>query len=284
MPETIQIELALRAGEYVVSADATRVRQVIMNLCINARDAMPDGGDLRIGLERIRLEAGEALPEPEMEPGDWMRLTVADSGTGISDGDLDHIFEPFFTTKGFLAGTGLGLAQVHGIVKQHEGHIGVTTEEGKGTTFSIYLPAVQVSEPEALEPQTVELVKGLGQTVLVVEDNAATRAAVVSSLEGLNYRVLEAPNGVEGLKVFEQHRQEIALVLSDVVMPEMGGAALSRALAERGCTAPVLLLSGYPLNLRSAEMQLPGVVDWLQKPVELGKLAQAVARAVGRET
>ena len=164
LPESIKIGLTYGMGEHMVNADPTRMQQVIMNLALNARDAMPEGGELHIGLERIGIEPGELSPLPEMEAGEWVRVTVTDTGTGIPPDVLPRIFEPFFTTRAPL-GTGLGLAQVYGIVKQHEGHVDVTTKVGEGTTFVFYLPALPVSQPE--EPRLSkmpDLLKGQGET------------------------------------------------------------------------------------------------------------------------
>jgi len=299
LPESIKIDLSYGMGEHTVNADPTRVQQAIMNLAINARDAMPEGGELRIGLERIRIEDGKESPLPEMalrlaqdaEAGEWVRLTVSDSGTGIPPDVLPRIFEPFFTTKAPL-GSGLGLAQVYGIVKQHEGEIDVTTKTGHGTTFTIYLPALPV---KALKEPTVEtppLPKGQQETVLVVEDDTAMRDALVDCLEMLNYQVLEAATGQEALAVFEQHGddpstssehgsgQGIALVLSDLVMPEMGGLALVQALRQRDLAVKVVVLTGYPLQEKAEELRTQGIADWIHKPVDLEQLAKVIDRAL----
>ena len=214
---------------------------------------------------------------------EWVQLTVSDSGTGIPAEVLPHIFEPFYATKKAGEGTGLGLAQVYGIVKQHQGHIDVTTRMGEGTTFTVYLPALPPSEPETPAGRTPGLIRGQGETVLVVEDNPAARRALVESLETLNYRILEAADGQEALTLFEQYGDEIALVLSDVVMPGMGGMELCSALSRLDPAVRVVLLTGYPLDNGSTELQMAGVVDWLLKPADLNQLAQAVAGVLERE-
>jgi CheY-like chemotaxis protein len=296
IPEDIRITLQIGPGEYLLNADLARIQQALMNIAINARDAMPEGGDLHIGLERIRIEDKRKAPLPEMahrqvhpersrraqdvEVGEWVRVTVSDSGTGIPPDVLPHIFEPFFTTKLAEEGTGLGLAQVWGIVKQHEGHIDVTTEMGEGTTFTLYLPALQEPPPETPTQEISTLPQGQGETILAVEDDLAARAVLVHSLETLNYRVLAAVNGQEALAVFERHAGEIALVMSDRVMPEMGGMALWHALRKKGWQGPVILLTGHPLHEEDDNLQSEGVVEWLQKPVSLKQLAQVVARVL----
>jgi two-component system cell cycle sensor histidine kinase/response regulator CckA len=290
LPESVEISLVSQAAssgcedqsEYMVFADPTRIQQVIMNLALNARDAMPSGGDLRIELGRLRIEEARDAPIPGMEEGAeaWVSIRVTDNGEGVSPEALPHIFEPFFTTKAAGGGTGLGLAQVYGIVKQHEGHIDVSSEPGRGTTFTIYLPALSVSGPHSGAQAAEGLVRGQGQTLLVVEDNAVTRAALVESLEQLNYRVLEAENGRTALELYEQHGRGISLVLSDLVMPGMGGKALVQALREQDPGLPVVVLSGHPKADTAKELEEAGVVDWLQKPPSLESLAQVVGRAL----
>jgi two-component system cell cycle sensor histidine kinase/response regulator CckA len=292
LPESIEITLAYgstlsekeRPGEYAVNGDPTRLQQVMMNLALNARDAMPYGGELRFNIERIRVVGREDAPLSEMEAGEWVQLTVADTGTGIPPDALPHVFDPFFTTKSPGKGTGLGLAQVYGIVKAHEGAIGVRSQPDEGTIFTICLPALPVYavEPSAIE--TSDLTRGRGETVLVVEDSASTRQALVESLELLNYRVVEASNGREALELLDRRGQEVALVVSDVVMPEMGGIALLEALGQRGLTVKVVLLTGHPLeheleNLRKGKAGAL-LVDWLPKPPSLEELGKVVARGL----
>jgi two-component system cell cycle sensor histidine kinase/response regulator CckA len=208
-------------------------------------------------------------------------MTVSDTGTGIPPDALPHIFEPFFTTKAPL-GSGLGLAQVHGIVGSHEGRIDVETQVGKGTTFTIYLP-VYLSEPSPLlsRAELSELPTGQGETILVVEDNAVVQKALADSLELLNYQVRKASNGQEALAVLEQRKGEIALVLSDVVMPRMSGIALLHAMRERGLVVRVVMLTGHPLKKEMERLRAHGMTDWLPKPPQLEQLAEVVARALG---
>jgi two-component system cell cycle sensor histidine kinase/response regulator CckA len=278
LPEHITIDLHYGPDEYTVNADPTRMQQVVMNLAVNARDAMPTGGALHIGLTRLHVKAHKEAPLPELSPGDWVQMTVADTGTGIPAGVLPHIFEPFFTTKAPL-GSGLGLAQVHGIVKQHEGEVGVTTKPGQGTTFTLYLPALPVAESQTPPEEASLFPKGQGQTILVVEDDAVTRQALSECLTLLNYQVLTAANGRQALTILEQHA-EVAAVLSDVVMPEMGGMALLEALHQRGLEVPVLLLTGHPMERDVEELQAQGLSAWLLKPPSLEQLAQAMSETL----
>jgi two-component system cell cycle sensor histidine kinase/response regulator CckA len=281
LPEHIQIDMAYDKDEYVVNADPTRIQQVVMNLATNARDAMPEGGQLHFALERIAFGERDTPPLPEMKPGRWICLTVTDTGAGIQPEMQPHVFDPFFTTKEPGKGSGLGLPQVYGIVKQHEGYIDFATEPGQGTTFTLYLPALSVPQPPATAVESEPLPKGQGQTILVVEDEAATRRALVESLKVLNYRVLEATNGQQALEVFEQHIGAIDLVLSDVVMPEMGGKALLYALQARDPSVCVVLLTGHPLDERELEdLRALGLRSWALKPLSLEQLARVVAEAL----
>ncbi len=284
LPENIAVELTYEPGEYMVHADPTRMQQMITNLALNARDAMMMGGKLHIGLERIRVKLEQPPLLPEMETDEWMQvITVSDTGSGIPPDVLPHIFEPFFTTRAPM-GSGLGLAQVHGIVGQHGGRIDVDTRAGEGTTFTIYLPALAVSSSEPVSIAALEeLPMGQGEIIIVVEDNPVVREAVVESLEILNYRVQTAANGQEALAVLEQHGNKIDLLLSDVVMPGMGGKALLHALRERGLTIPMVMLTGHPLKKEMEELREQGMTDWLPKPPELEQLAKVVSRALGKD-
>jgi two-component system cell cycle sensor histidine kinase/response regulator CckA len=286
LPESIEIRLDYEPDEYAtpftVNADPTRMQQMVTNLALNARDAMRSGGELNIRLERVKIKPEESPLLLEMEAGEWVRMTVSDTGTGIPPDVLSHIFEPFFTTKERGRGSGLGLAQVHGIVAQHEGRIDVETQVGKGTTFTIYLP-VYLSEPSPVLPsaELSVLPTGQGETILVVEDDAVVQKALADSLELLNYQVRRASNGQEALAVLEQRKGEIALVLSDVVMPGMGGIALLHALRERRLGVPVVMLTGHAIQREMEELRAQGMIDWLPKPPQLEQLAKVVARILG---
>jgi two-component system cell cycle sensor histidine kinase/response regulator CckA len=284
LPESIEIRLDCEPDEYAtpftVNADPTRMQQMVTNLALNARDAMPGGGELHVGLKHIEVRVGESPLLPKMEPGEWVQVTVSDTGTGIPSDVLPHIFEPFFTTRAPL-GSGLGLAQVHGIVGQHGGRIDVETQVGRGTTFTIYLPVHPLElSADALPKELPALAIGQGETVLVVEDDANVRKALMESLELLNYRVLEATNGREALAKVEELGDEIGLVLSDVVMPGMSGVALLHALRERGLGVPVVMLTGHPLEKEMEDLRAQGLLEWLPKPPRLEDLAEVMAWAL----
>jgi signal transduction histidine kinase len=278
LPDNINIHLECSAVNISVNADPDRLQQAMMNMVFNARDAMPEGGELRIELERVWVEGDGDAPLLEMEPGEWMRVAISDTGVGIPPDVLPHIFEPFFTTRAPL-GSGLGLAQVYGIVKQHEGYIDVSTKVGEGTTFTIYLPALPapLSVPVSLE--TTVPIKGDGETILVVEDNSLVRQALMDSLKILNYCVLGAADGREVLALLEQHGDEIALVLYDPAM-SAGRMELSHRFREIAPSVRVVILTDYPQEGDRDELAPAGVVGRLRKPVSLEQLAQVVAHAL----
>lgn len=278
LPENIRIELHAAEAEYIVHADPTRLQQTLFNLAVNARDAMPEGGVLRIGLEHLIVQ--QRQERPPLETGLWIKVTVADTGTGMPPEVVAHLFEPFFTTKPPGKGSGLGLAQVHGIVKQHQGEIEVSSRLGEGSVFTIYLPssAVDVANTAAMMLESAHL--GNGEHVLVVEDDPGVRAALVSILETLNYHPLEAMHGHEALEILTQHADEIALVLSDFVMPQLGGQGLLEAIRQRGLSQPVIILSGYPLQSELTELHALGLTDWLLKPPDVEQLARAITQAL----
>ncbi|MFZ5915929.1 MAG: PAS domain S-box protein [Chloroflexota bacterium] len=282
LPESIQLELSHGPGVYAIQADVTRVQQVLMNLALNARDAMPHGGRLRVGLERLLVRANQMPPLPEMAPGHWVCLSVADTGAGIAPEVLPHIFEPFFTTK-LPHGSGLGLAQVYGIVRQHGGYIDVETELGRGATFRIYWPALPGDELAVSEEEETGLSKGRRETVLVVEDDPIVRQVLVDCLEMLNYGVLEAANGEEALQVLDRRGDEIALVLSDWVMPVMSGGALAQHIRQRQLAVKMVIVTGYPLDELYRDGDPEIVAAWVQKPPSLEQLAEALARALRNE-
>jgi len=278
IPESIRLRLVVGEGPFVVNGDPTRIRQAVVNMVLNARDAMPQGGEVRLGLFRLMVGPGERPPLAGMGPGEWICLEVADTGTGIPSEVLPHIFEPFFTTKPRGVGTGLGLAQVYGIVQQHGGHIGVETEVGKGTTFRVYLPAFVVAAPGPEERETVSIPRGQGETILLVEDHAALRAAGREVLERLGYRVLEAADGREALEVYAAER--VDLVLTDVVMPGMGGAVLVEALRRQNPNLKAIAITGYGEDQEVKRIRQAGVAAVVRKPFEVERLAEVIRRVL----
>jgi two-component system cell cycle sensor histidine kinase/response regulator CckA len=282
LPENINITLHSEPGKYQVDADPTSIQQMFMNLVVNARDAMPEGGELQVRLAQCHVASGDTPPIPQMGTGDWIRVDVTDSGMGMPEEVRVHLFEPFFTTKPLGKGTGLGLAQVHSIIAAHHGEIIVTSEIGRGSTFTFYLPALVSSIAEASLVTEPSLIQGNGAMILVVEDDTSARRALVESLKFLEYRTLEATNGGEALNVLARYGAEVALILSDIVMPLMGGMALIQALRERHWNKPVLLVTGHPLGDELEAQQHIFSVDWITKPPTVDMLAAKIARLLGR--
>ncbi len=278
LPENIQLLVDVGAEAHTVNADPARIQQVMMNLTLNARDAMPDGGELRIGLSRIEVKTGDEPPVAEMTCGEWVCLSVSDTGTGMTEEVQSHLFEPFFTTKG-PKGTGLGLAQVYGVVKRHDGHIGVETQAGQGTTFRVYLAPHEATELVESQKPPSALPQGQGEIVLLVEDEDRVREAGREILESLGYRVLVAADGQVAMQVY-QSAERVDLVLTDLVMPEMGGKELAQELKKTDPRVKVLAITGYTLVENVEELKQAGILDIVQKPFEVKTLAEVVRRTL----
>jgi PAS domain S-box-containing protein len=283
LPENIHISLAKGSDGCIVNADPTRIQQVLMNLVVNARDAMPDGGSLRVSVSQINLPPGSQPPVAGMPPGEWVSLGVADTGVGMSPEVVAHMFEPFFTTKARGEGTGLGLAQVYGIVAQHQGYIGVETQPGEGSTFTLYLPAHGAHERVALAQKSsgdMPLpVRGPAKTILLVEDERQIRELGQVILEELGYRTLVAADGEEALRVCRE-AGGVDLVITDMVMPRMGGKDLIEQLRQTDPNLKAVAISGYALTEDIQELRRDGIVDVLQKPFDEHTLARVIRRAL----
>ena len=283
IPENIEIFIDCKPGEYIIEGDAAKIQQVFTNLALNARDAMPDGGKLRFALSRISIKPEDMLPVNDMPYGDWIAINVTDTGTGIHPDTLPHIFEPFFTTKGVGKGTGLGLSQVYGIVKQHEGHIHVTTEVGKSTAFNIYLPASRLKAGTSFTEEEIVMPKGQKETILVVEDNESVRNLIHKKLSKLDYRVLTAINGKDALSIFKDNQNDIKLVITDLVMPEMGGIELSKMVKATNPSVKIIALSGYSVDFKEEDLRKSGIEECMQKPFQNQKFIEVVSRVLKRE-
>ena len=271
--EHIRLTTLLHSAPVLVMADATQIEQAVVNLVINARDAMPDGGILTIATSKSRI--GESVPDirPEIAPGAYAVVSVADTGSGIEETIKHKIFEPYFTTKEFGKGSGLGLASVFGVVKQFDGFIDVDSEPGSGATFRVYLPLVEDCEPESDDAQAgpPPVVRGR-ETILLVEDEPFVRSFVGSVLRRTGYTVLEAGVPAEAIRLFESHDGPVDLVVTDVVMPDMQGPALVARLTELKSSLRVLYMSAYTSD--SAPVTLSGA--FIQKPFTPAALAQRV--------
>ncbi len=262
-------------------ADPAQLQQVITNLAFNARDAMPTGGSITVSLERRELKPGDPRPNREMADGPWAVVRVQDSGAGIAADVLPEVFEPFFTTKETGIGTGLGLSQVFSAIAQHGGHVEVQSPEGQGATFIISLPldatALASGAPDAELAPVATLTP---RTVLVVEDEDDVRALVADILGHLGYHTITASDGEEGLQLYREHRQRLPLVVTDKTMPKMGGIELAQALREEFPDVRVLILTGYLMQDRDADLRTnPAIFGWVQKPIEIEHLSKVVEAA-----
>ena len=284
--EPIDLQCRCSAQLPYVQADAGMIEQALVNLAVNARDAMPRGGQLLIATETVRFDETQARKLPEGRAGEFVCLTVSDTGTGIAPEHLPRIFEPFFTTKEPGKGTGLGLATVHGIVKQHQGWIEVFSQPGTGTTFKIFLPSVPAlaESPEALQPEPAA--PGGTETVLLVEDDYAVGMITRRVLESHGYEVCEARSGPEALELWGSRGQEIALLLSDIVMPEgVTGRELAEQLRARKPSLKVVLMSGYNPDATGTDTDFwrNPTTHFLKKPCPSRVLLETVRRCLDEE-
>jgi signal transduction histidine kinase/CheY-like chemotaxis protein/HAMP domain-containing protein len=282
--ETITLQFNPPAEIPLIKADAGMIEQVVMNLAVNGRDAMPGGGTLTISTLQTEIDATYALAHPDARTGRFICLQVADSGCGMDASTIARIFEPFFTTKEVGKGTGLGLATVYGIVKQHDGWIEVASEVGKGTTFSIYFPAqgepVRVKTQESA-PTTA--LRGGKETVLVVEDEEVLREMAQAILEDCGYTVLQASSGAQALKLWETHRDAIHLVVTDMVMPEgVSGMELAAKLYASKPSLRIVLASGYSMDDLHNDFVTQSGAVFLQKPYTHITLTKAVRECLDK--
>jgi nitrogen-specific signal transduction histidine kinase/CheY-like chemotaxis protein len=274
--EDIDLVTDLSEDTGKVTADPSQLEQIIMNLAINARDAMPHGGQLALATDNYKLTKNDIERPVDAKPGEYVVLTVSDTGIGMDKEVRAHLFEPFFTTKEVGKGTGLGLATVHGIVAQSGGGIEVDSELGQGTTFRIYLPRViQTARPETQQPGTKALPRGQ-ETILVVEDEEFVRDLTTRILEQQGYTVLTASHPEEAIKHSQEHKNTIHLLVTDVVMPEMGGRELATRLAFARPEMKILYVSGYTDDAIMRHGILDRDLAFLQKPFTLATLSSKV--------
>jgi len=280
--EDIAINTYLEPDIFTVRADAGNIEQVIMNLAVNARDAMPEGGKLTITTENVTLSKEQCTTIPEAQPGKYACISVADTGVGIEKEIIEYIFEPFFSTKEPGEGTGLGLSVVYGIAKQHGGWINVYSEPGQGSTFKLYLPAI-AGKPELKSDETIlaEELQGNGERILLVEDDGRVREFLADALNENGHVVFEAANAEEALDIFDSEQGEFHLVFSDVVLPDINGFQLADQLLSRKPELPVLLGSGYINDKLQRPIIHEKEFQILPKPYTLAELLRAVREAMG---
>jgi PAS domain S-box-containing protein len=266
-PKNIRLQFSIPNDTWTIWGDPTQVHQILLNLCVNARDAMPNGGSLTVGVENRVLDEQYAAMNLGTKPGRYVNISVTDSGTGIPPAIRDKIFDPFFTTKELNKGTGLGLSTVMAIVKSHEGSIDVYSEQGKGTTFNVCLPAMELSPDERKEhPEEISLPRGNGETVLVIDDEASILTITSQTLQAFGYRVLTATDGADAVAVYAQHTKEITVVLIDMMMPVMDGPAAIHALMRLSPAIKIIAASGLNANESVAKAAGAGVKHFLTKP------------------
>jgi CheY-like chemotaxis protein len=274
--ENVELVTVLAPELGAIHADPSQIEQVVLNLAVNARDAIPDGGTVTIETANVTRDQGLVAGLSGDTPGNHVMLSVSDTGRGMSPEVKAHLFEPFFTTKQTDRGTGLGLATVYGIVKQHEGEIVVRSEPGHGTTFTVYLPQARAEETAAAQRPILEEMAGGSETVLIVEDDPTVREVTARTLSRLGYCLLEAADGEEALRVAESYPGEIQLLITDVIMPGMGGRTLADRLRAVRPALKVLLMSGHIDDDLVQQGVLDGDMGFVQKPFDQPTLAAKV--------
>jgi CheY-like chemotaxis protein len=275
--EDITMRLHYAPQPAVVLADTGMMEQLVLNMVVNSRDAMPRGGQLDIETAVVQFDERAAAQMPQGRPGSFVCLSVSDTGCGIPQDVISRIFDPFFTTKDVGKGTGLGLATVYGIVQQHQGWINLGSEVGKGTTFRIYLPRSARIPEEQPARLTQVSTRGGNETILLAEDEPSLRCLVRNVLKCLGYEVLEASTGVKALELWQQHRDQIRLLLTDMVMPDgVSGTDLAQRLHEHNPRLQVIYISGYSADIAGRDFVLEAGVNFLAKPFNPHELAELV--------
>ncbi|MDD5285170.1 MAG: response regulator, partial [Desulfuromonadaceae bacterium] len=275
--EDVEFHCFCTAEPLTIMGDCTQIEQVLMNLAVNARDAMPRGGTLTLATERVKLT--EELPGTSLKPGLYAEITVSDTGCGINEDVRRRIFEPFFTTKEVGKGTGLGLSIVYGIIKQHGGEVTVQSEVGKGTSFKIYLPLVLSCDTFRKSGKVARIVGGT-ETILLAEDNESVRDFMVQALQDYGYNVIEALNGEEALTKYRENSDRIQLMILDVVMPKMNGREVYEMVRSEGGEVRVLFSSGYTADIIEMNGMIEDGAGFMAKPLTaqilLGKVREAL--------
>ena len=282
LPKSISLDFDVAPDLEVITGDATQIHQVLMNLCINARDAMPNGGKLSLKAQNVTLDENFVRMLPEAKIGRYITLIVADTGSGMPPEIVNRIFDPFFTTKEVGKGTGLGLSTAITIIKSHHGFINVYSEVGKGTRFTVYLPVAENLQSEIKAADSSPYPRGSGEIVLVVDDEENIREITKATLKKFGYQVLTANDGTEAIAVYAQNAGEISVVLTDMAMPFMDGAATIRALRKLDPNLKVIASSGLFTNEQTAEMEALNVNGFLSKPYTAEKLLMMISEILGK--
>jgi CheY-like chemotaxis protein len=279
-PKQIQTQALFDDGLWTLEGDPTQLHQVLLNLCVNARDAMPEGGRLVISAQNVTLDENYASVNLEVKTGPHVMIQVEDSGTGMPQEVIDKIFDPFFTTKEIGRGTGLGLSTSLSIVRSHGGFIRVQSEPRRGTRFRIYLPALAAAQPQQTSEEVSQPPKGRGETVLIVDDEEFVRQVTQKTLELYDYNVLQAGDGVEALNVYSQHKgkEQIAVILMDMMMPQLDGASTIAILQKINPGVRIIATSG--VGDSAAKAAALGVTRFIQKPYNGDTLLKEIALAI----
>jgi len=277
LPKSISLKYDVATSPWLISADPTQIHQVLMNVCLNARDAMPDGGTLKVAVENIKIDENYVRMNPEARPGGYVQMTVEDTGTGMKEETVKRIFDPFFTSKALGHGTGLGLSTALTIVKSHEGFINVYSELGRGTRFSIALPAMEDEVETAVQESASAYRRGNGETVLVIDDEENIIQITVATLEHFGYKTISAADGAEGLAVYKERPGKVDLVLTDMSMPEMDGPSMIKTLRSIDPSIKIVGMSGLMNSEQTAELESLQVAAFLTKPFTAEKLLNAIS-------
>lgn len=276
IPKSIDIKTSIATNTPLVLVDPTQIHQVLMNLCTNAYHAMKEqGGTLEVSLQTVRLTPDDFIGGLKLEPGDYIKLSVSDTGHGMSQGVRDRIFEPYFTTKKQGEGTGLGLAVVHGIIKSHSGHINVYSEPGQGTVFNVYLPCIESGSHKA-EDAAIAFPKGGPEHILYVDDEEPLVIMQRQLLEKLGYHVTTATGSTEALRLFREDPRSYDLVITDMSMPNMSGAELAKQMFAIDPDIPIILCTGFSDSISERKAKYAGFRDYLLKPIVMGDLARSI--------
>jgi two-component system, cell cycle sensor histidine kinase and response regulator CckA len=280
-PKNIDLVLDLPATLWLITADATLLHQVFMNLCVNARDAMPNGGTLQISAENLAIDENYARMHLDAQVGSYVMVTIADTGMGIAPEVLDRIYDPFFTTKDVGQGTGLGLSTVIGIIKTHHGFINVYSEVGKGSRFKVYFPATDTMATEVIPDPAPR--SGQGELILIVDDETAIQEITQATLETHGYRAMTANDGIEAIALYAEHKQAISLVLLDMMMPALDAATTIRTLGKLNPQVQIIAMSGLTTNESITRTMGDRVQAFLAKPFTAPELLNAIDRILSRK-
>jgi CheY-like chemotaxis protein len=272
----INIELNLEKDLHVINADPVQMEQVIINIAINARDAMPEGGQLVLKTVNRYFNEDYCLSHLGTTPGDYIELLISDTGHGLDMDVIDHIFEPFFTTKGPGKGTGLGLSMAYGIIKNHNGHIKCSSQKGIGTTFTIHLPAIEKGFSKVEEKTEEIMPPGGNETLLLVDDEPLLREIGTDMLSKFGYKVLAAPDGETALEVFQEKKSEISIIILDLIMPGMGGRRCMEQLLKLDPDAKIIIASGYSSDSDSSGVTAIHAKGSINKPYNIAQMLRVI--------